>query len=295
MPSTRVRSLSLPLDLIRQAERLAKLLYLGETPAVHMPGADVRMWRQLINCRGQVVAKRTRAKNAARALLRSSPEGSAAFVDADLRDVGKIVAEAGQVLDFSEPVAVTAIALLHYVPDGDDPYGIVARLMIALPSGSYLAISHGTHDTLASDRRMRMEQLWAASPVPSQIRSRPEIAVSTIEVHHVASRIGVKRCPRKSGMPVQDPADLPTAQDGISHSTGAAAPMHSPAIRNLVGVTEDKDVRNVKVARSLVCAPVVRVLDASRLPFVLDGQAFRPRIRTEEGQSLGESFLHLDL
>jgi transposase len=54
------------------AERLAKLLYLGETPTVHVPAADVRMWRELINCRSQVVAKRTRAKNAVRALLRSA-------------------------------------------------------------------------------------------------------------------------------------------------------------------------------------------------------------------------------
>jgi transposase len=54
------------------AERLAKLLYLGETPTVHVPSADVRAWRELINCRGQLVAKRTRAKNAARALLRSA-------------------------------------------------------------------------------------------------------------------------------------------------------------------------------------------------------------------------------
>ena len=54
------------------AERLAKLLYLGETPTVHVPSADVRAWRELINCRGQLVAKRTRAKNGARALLRSA-------------------------------------------------------------------------------------------------------------------------------------------------------------------------------------------------------------------------------
>jgi transposase len=54
------------------AERLAKLLYLGETPAVHVPSVEVRMWRELINCRGQVVAKRTRAKNKVRALLRSA-------------------------------------------------------------------------------------------------------------------------------------------------------------------------------------------------------------------------------
>jgi transposase len=54
------------------AERLAKLLYLGETPTVHVPSLEVRTWRELINCRSQVIAKRTRAKNAARALLRSA-------------------------------------------------------------------------------------------------------------------------------------------------------------------------------------------------------------------------------
>src|SRR3954453_12745424 len=49
------------------AERLAKLLYLGETPTVHVPSLDVRTWRELINCRSQVIAKRTRAKNILRA------------------------------------------------------------------------------------------------------------------------------------------------------------------------------------------------------------------------------------
>ena len=54
------------------AERLAKLLYLGEVPAVHVPALEVRTWRELINCRSQVIAKRTRAKNTVRALLRGA-------------------------------------------------------------------------------------------------------------------------------------------------------------------------------------------------------------------------------
>src|SRR5262249_7220219 len=54
------------------AERLAKLLYLGEVPAVHVPSLAVRTWRELINCRSQVIGKRTRAKNTVRALLRSA-------------------------------------------------------------------------------------------------------------------------------------------------------------------------------------------------------------------------------
>jgi transposase len=54
------------------AERLAKLLYLGETPTVQIPALEVRTWRELINCRSQVIAKGTRAKNTVRALLRSA-------------------------------------------------------------------------------------------------------------------------------------------------------------------------------------------------------------------------------
>ena len=48
----------------RKDAELAKLLYLGEVPTVHVPSLDVRTWRELINCRSQVIAKRTRAKNA---------------------------------------------------------------------------------------------------------------------------------------------------------------------------------------------------------------------------------------
>src|ERR1700739_2232981 len=54
----------------KDAERLAKLLYLGEAPAVHVPSLDVRTWRELVTCRGRGVAQRTRAKNSLRTLLR---------------------------------------------------------------------------------------------------------------------------------------------------------------------------------------------------------------------------------
>jgi transposase len=56
----------------KDAERLAKLLYLGEAPAVHVPSGDVRAWRELVTCRGRVIAKRTRAKNSVRAVLRGA-------------------------------------------------------------------------------------------------------------------------------------------------------------------------------------------------------------------------------
>jgi hypothetical protein len=78
----------------------------------------------------------------ARALLNSHAAGATAYVDADLRDTDTVLRGAGQVLDFTRPVAVTLLAVLHAIPDADDPYAVVATVMDALPSGSYLALTH---------------------------------------------------------------------------------------------------------------------------------------------------------
>src|SRR4029450_7577743 len=54
--------------------------------------------------------------------------------------------EVRELIDFSQPVALLLMAILHFIPDDEDPFGIVARFRDALPVGSYLAISHGTRD-----------------------------------------------------------------------------------------------------------------------------------------------------
>jgi hypothetical protein len=82
----------------------------------------------------------------ARALLDSHEAGATEYLDADLRDTDAILARAAQVLDFTQPVAVTLLAILHVIPDSDDPYSIVAKVMDAVPSGSYLAVSHSGSD-----------------------------------------------------------------------------------------------------------------------------------------------------
>jgi S-adenosyl methyltransferase len=82
----------------------------------------------------------------ARALLTSTVQGATSYLDADLRDPARIVAEAGATLDFTRPVAVMLIAVLHHIADSDDPYGIVGQLRAAVPPGSYLAISHPARD-----------------------------------------------------------------------------------------------------------------------------------------------------
>jgi S-adenosyl methyltransferase len=84
----------------------------------------------------------------ARALLTSGPAGRTAYLDADVRDVGKILnsADLRQTLDLTQPVALLLIAVMHFVGDDDDPWGVAARLLAELPAGSYLALSHLTGD-----------------------------------------------------------------------------------------------------------------------------------------------------
>jgi hypothetical protein len=82
----------------------------------------------------------------ARALLTSTPAGATAYLDADLRNPSAILEAATQTLDFSQPIALMLLIILHLIPDSDDPYGIVAALMRALAPGSYLVLAHPASD-----------------------------------------------------------------------------------------------------------------------------------------------------
>jgi hypothetical protein len=75
-------------------------------------------------------------------LLKSTPQGATAYISGDLRDPATVLERAAETLDFTQPVAVMLVAILHLISDHDHPHRIVERLVEALPSGSYLAISH---------------------------------------------------------------------------------------------------------------------------------------------------------
>jgi S-adenosyl methyltransferase len=86
----------------------------------------------------------------ARALLSSAPEGRTGYIQADLRDPERILSDAvtRDVLDFSKPIALMLISVLPFLRDEDKPGDVLASLLGALPSGSYLAATHTTaeHD-----------------------------------------------------------------------------------------------------------------------------------------------------
>jgi len=111
----------------------------------------------------------------ARALL-TSASGRTAYIDADLRDTAAILAQAAQTLDFSQPVAVMLIAVLHLIPDADDPWGIVAGLMRAVAPGSYLVISHPASDVEAPSAAHAASRYNDLVASPMRRRSRDEVA-----------------------------------------------------------------------------------------------------------------------
>jgi hypothetical protein len=112
----------------------------------------------------------------ARAMLTSSAEGVTDYLEADLREPGKILAEAGRTLDFSRPVAIMLIAILHLILDRDDPYDLVSQLVNAVVPGSYVVISHAASDVDTGamiSMANRLNELMAQQSVP---RTHREVA-----------------------------------------------------------------------------------------------------------------------
>ena len=100
----------------------------------------------------------------ARALLTTGPQGRTAYIDADLQ----------RTLDLSKPVGLLLIAVMHFIPDEDDPWALAARLLAALPSGSYLALSHLTGD-FDPAAWAGVVAVYRRSGVTMQVRPRPDV------------------------------------------------------------------------------------------------------------------------
>jgi hypothetical protein len=113
----------------------------------------------------------------ARALLTSSPEGRTAYIHADLRDPAGILANpvTKSVLDFSRPIALMLVAIVHFIQDEDKPAELIATLVDALPSGSYVVASHITmeHNPAGLTAGQRA---YRAAGVPAQARDSSQFA-----------------------------------------------------------------------------------------------------------------------
>ena len=111
----------------------------------------------------------------ARALLTSTPEGATDYIDSDVRQPELILQAAGETLDFGKPIAIMLLGILNFVPDDAEAEAIVDRLVAAVPSGSYLVVSHPTMEVHreAVERAMQMWNSSGSAPIvartPAQI------------------------------------------------------------------------------------------------------------------------------
>jgi O-methyltransferase involved in polyketide biosynthesis len=111
----------------------------------------------------------------ARALLVGSPAGATDYIEADLREPDHILRAAASTLDFTRPVAIMLLGILHFIGDDKQPHRIVNRLLDAAASGSYMALTHATRE-LGGQANTEAQQFWNDNAtVPITARTRHEI------------------------------------------------------------------------------------------------------------------------
>jgi S-adenosyl methyltransferase len=112
----------------------------------------------------------------ARALLTGTAQGVTAYLDNDLRDTGPLLEQAARTLDFSQPMAIMLLGVLHLISDAEDPWAIVARLVAAAPSGSFLVITHPASDLLPETQEEASRRYNQNVATHQTLRSRAEVA-----------------------------------------------------------------------------------------------------------------------
>ncbi|MFF5208366.1 SAM-dependent methyltransferase [Streptosporangium sp. NPDC000396] len=112
----------------------------------------------------------------ARALLTSTPEGVTDYIDADAHDPDKILRAAAKTLDLTRPVAVMLLGILNFILDTGKAQEIVKRLIDAVPSGSYLVLTHPTLE-LGGEGNIEAMRFWNENATPPiTARTGQEIA-----------------------------------------------------------------------------------------------------------------------
>jgi hypothetical protein len=103
--------------------------------------------------------------------------GETRFVTADLRDPDGVLnhPQTRELIDFAQPVGLLMTAVLHFVSDGSDPRGLIARYVAELAPGSYLALSHITADQKPPAATAAIRAIYANATEQVYLRSRAEV------------------------------------------------------------------------------------------------------------------------
>jgi hypothetical protein len=132
-------------------------------------------WQANPDCRIVYVDIDPVAVEHSRLILRGFDHATAIL--GDLRRPREILndAQTRGMLDFTGPVAVLMVAVLHFVPDSDDPRGIIGQYLDAVVPGSYLAISHASLEGATPSRAEEATQQYRRSVTDVTMRTRAEI------------------------------------------------------------------------------------------------------------------------
>jgi hypothetical protein len=145
----------------------------------------------------------------ARALLVGTPEGTTDYIEADVHDPATILHEAARTLDFSQPVALMLLAIVQFILDDDEAAAVVGRLVDAVPSGSYLVVTHATNEVNTEVMDAHLAH-WNAHGTPKFCyRTRKQIS-------HYFEGLEMLE-PGAVFLPFwrPDPGDTPVPMDGI--------------------------------------------------------------------------------
>ena len=111
----------------------------------------------------------------AQALLATAP--TVTVIHDDLRNPDKILADPAlrKLIDFTQPVAILLVAILHFIADDEHPYQIADTLKAAMPPGSYLVLSHITSDQIPEETSRKAQSVYERATAPVFPRSRAAI------------------------------------------------------------------------------------------------------------------------
>ena len=137
---------------------------------------DLRFLQGVENLSIQALVPQLAVEAFAVAVLPGAPWLDVSCLGADLRDPATILAAAARTLDFTQPVAVMLIAILHFISDDDHPYEIVNSLMEAVPPGSFLVISHLASDIFPEELAAFARAYNERSSDKVFLRNREEVA-----------------------------------------------------------------------------------------------------------------------
>ncbi|OWA23321.1 SAM-dependent methyltransferase [Streptomyces sp. CS057] len=139
-------------------------------PNLHQVAQEIRPSARVVYCDNDPIVLRH-----AEALLISRPEGVTDYVHADVREPAIILDAARETLDFDRPIALSLLGLLHFLPDAEDPIGIVRTFTDAMAPGSYVVLSQGASDVNA-ELGEQSEDEYKKGGIQLTLRTREEFS-----------------------------------------------------------------------------------------------------------------------